>query len=429
MRLNGWHHAWTRRRADLAALTTISLFFVCFFPKVLFGHRFVIAGDAYYYSYPLRTVAWRMIRNGELPLWTPHLLSGYPLLAMSQVAIGYPLTWVYLFVHGPWAEQICVLAPFLLTPIFMYAYIRELGLSRMAALFAGLAFGYGGMMCSFIANSGLLTNSLMWMPLLLLFIDRAQRRSFAHCLTWATVVYAMSVLAGHGQSYVYIGVLAISYGLFLFTSAWLQGPLRERWRWKHWRPLVVAFGAVLLSAGIAAFQLLETLQAARLSIRSELSYKTFGEGSFTLREALLSIGAPLYHYVDTSGYVAPLALVCVPAAIIWSARGRIHDVRVWFWLGVAVVAFVLMLGTNTPVYRVIYQLPVLNQFRVASRHSFEWTLALSILSAFGWDALESFVKDLRRTSASKAQAMLIIALFLLTLFVGVMWWRAANVPP
>src|SRR5262245_14459411 len=126
---------------------------------------------------------------------------------MAQIAIGYPLTWGYLFLPGVWAEQLYVLAPYLLPPIFTYFFLRDIGRSRLASLLAGLAFGYGGMMCSFISNSGILTNTLMWTPLVLLFVDRAQRRPITHCLPLAAIAYSLSVLAGHAQSYVYSGIL------------------------------------------------------------------------------------------------------------------------------------------------------------------------------------------------------------------------------
>src|SRR5438270_14087666 len=131
MTLSGWHECWRRRRADVVMLAAITLFFICFFPQVIFSDRFIIRGDAYYYSYPLRTVAWRMLRHGTLPLWTPHVLSGYPLLSMAQLGLPYPLTWGSLFLRGPWAEQLYVLAPFLLAPAFTYAYLRQLQRSRL----------------------------------------------------------------------------------------------------------------------------------------------------------------------------------------------------------------------------------------------------------------------------------------------------------
>jgi hypothetical protein len=432
MKLNGWRKWWQIRRADAASLACIVLFFFAFFPQVFFSDRFIITGDAYFQSHPMRTVAWNMIRSGQLPLWTPYVLAGYPLLSMAQVAIGYPFTWGYLFLPGLWAEQLYVLAPFLLSPMFTYAYARELGRSRLASLLAGLAFGYGGMMCAFIANSGILTNSLMWTPLVLLFIDRARKRPLVHCLPGAALTYTLSVLAGHPQSYVYVGTLAVSYGLFLslFPVAPSNGSI---WRaGARWRPLLVSLSALVLAGGVAAFQLLESLRAARRSIRSTISYERFGEGSFTLREALLSIGAPLYHYVDTSAYLSPLALSLAVCAIAFALRERKRaDTRLWFWSAAALVAFILVLGANTPLYRLVYLIPVLKQFRVPSRHTFEWTFAVSILAAYGWDGIAEYFARRREERKQASRLGLPIALTLLTLglVVGALWWRATSKPP
>ncbi len=435
MKRDRWFEWWRVRAGDAAVVASVALFFALFFARVFAGQRLIITGDAFYYTYPLRTVAWSMIRAGQLPLWTPLLLSGYPLCSVALLAIGYPLTWAHLFLPGHWAEQLYALAPFLLSPLTTYAYAREVGRSRLAALLAGLSFGYGGMMCGILANSGMLTNGLVWAPLVLVFIERARRRSFAHCLLRATLAYALSVLAGHGQSYVYTGLLALAYGLFtslaLIAAAWHEP--RRSWRaWANWRPFIVAVGALVLAAGVAAFQLLETLRAARRSVRSALTYEVFSEGSFTMREALLSLGAQLYHYVDTGTYVAPLALLLALIAVVCCAlRGRNADARVWFWALVAVVAFILLLGANTPLNRVVYRLPVVNKFRVPSRHTFEWTLAISILAAYGWDATTAYFKRRRerRTHNSKLNTYnfeLITALLLLaiTITVGALWWRA-----
>jgi hypothetical protein len=449
------------------ALAFVALFFVTFFPQAVFGGKFLIAGDAFFYSYPLRTVAWEMIRNGQLPLWTPHVLSGYPLLAMAQLAFGYPLTWGYLFLPAHWAEEVYVLAPFLLSPMFTYAYARELGRSPLAALLAGLAFGYGGMMCSGISNSGMLTNSMLWLPLVLLFIDRARpggRGRFASCLVAATAAYSMAVLNGHGQSFVYVGTLVVAYGLFLSLFRVRanngeaattesedkpaaqrddrrtrreddEGARRVRFEFQRWRPLFVAIGAIGLSACVAAFQILETMRAARRSTRSALSYETLGEGSFTFTRALRSLVAPLYHYIDVTTYVPPLALLlafvaCVNALRRRGAAGR--DVRVLFWIAVAAIAWVLMLGINTPLHYIVFRLPVINSFRVPSRHALEWTFAVAVLSAYGWDALVARVRAPQVNFAMNARrrefAFGLVAL-VAAATVGALWWRAAVRPP
>ena len=491
-------------RADALALAAVALFFVCFFPQAVFGGKFLIAGDAYYYSMPLRAVAWGMVRAGEWPLWTPHVLSGFPLLAMPQLALGYPLTWGHAVLPAHWAEQLYVLAPYLLAPAFTYAYARELGRTRPAALLAGLAFTYGGAMCGGISNSGMLTNGMMWLPLALLGLERARRGRLAACLLGAALACAMSLLNGHAQTFTYAALLVGAYGLFLSLFARgavagggaggagggavedggagegggaAVGPGRTTGPWRRWQPLAVACGAVALAAGVAGFQLFETARAARRSTRGAPTYETLAEGSFRPSEAARALFAPLHALADVTPYVAPLALALAAFALFAAASGdgRGRDARVFFWAGVAVVAWLLMLGGNTPLQRVIFHLPALNRFRVPSRHAFEWTFAVSVLAAYGFDQLSARfarrresarareeVADATTSGAPALAARIMPALasrdapglaphgahgagkpdtrdrrFVIVSFalaaaaavVGALWWRAAQTPP
>ena len=381
---------WETRRYDLAALAIIVLFFLVFFWPALSSGKYFITADGFIYSYPLRTAAWHSISQGQLPLWTPLIMSGYPLLSMAQIGIGYPLTWGYLFLPGPLAEQIYNLAPYILFPVFTYAYAREINRSRLASIFAALGFGYGGAMISSVAYNGMLTNAIMWLPLILIALERARNRAFSTCLLGATAAYAMSVLTGIGQGFLITGMVALAYGFFLGIVITKDAiGINKWWSWERWRPFAVAAGAVVLAAGVAAFQILETLQVQRLSIRSRLTYDIFTERSYEPSALLGSLFAPLHFIVDASAYVAPLAVILAVAAVIAVARKSQRDPRVWFWLLVAVAAVALMLGKHTPLYLGLYQVPVFNLFRVPARHAFEWTFAVSILSAYGWDALSA----------------------------------------
>ncbi len=421
---------WLRRRSDVAALAVVALAFCAAFGWAVFRGKFLIGGDVFFYTYPMRTVAWRMIRAGTPPVWTPLVLSGYPLLAMVQLGLGYPLTWPHLFLPDHWAEEIYVLAPFLLAPAFTYAYVREVGRSRLAALLAALAFGYGGLTTNTLGMNGIPTNALMWLPLVLVALERARTRPLAACLLGATVPYALSVLTGHAQSFLMVGFVALAYAFFLglvphpgTTAA------RTRRSWPRWRPLFVAACAPVLSFGVAAFQLLETGQAARRSIRHEITYDFFSQGSFTFREALLSLAAPLYHYIDVTTYVAPLACALALYAVIRAARRRqTNDPRIWFWLATAVFAFVFMLGEHTPIYRLAYHVPVLSLFRVPSRHTFEWTFALAVLAAYGWDALlaPSHARLQGTSDPTERTSALLLAL---TVLMGALWLLAVNRVP
>jgi hypothetical protein len=461
-----WRGWFAGRRGDAAALGCIVVFVCLFFGWAIFRGHFLIGGDVFFYTYPLRSVAWEMIRNGQLPLWTPYVLSGYPLLSMAQLGLAYPLTWGHLFLPARHAEMIYILAPFLLAPAFTYAYLRELGRSRTAALLAGLSFGYGGLMTNTYGMNAIPTNALMWLPLVLIAVERARTTGgLARSVVAAALASAMSLLTGHGQSFLFVALLATAYALFLcfiYDAGDTKKDDRENERenksgrgraWferRRWLPLVAAAGGMLLALGIAAFQILETMRAARRSIRSNVSYEFFVEGSFTPRAAWSSFIAPLYHFIEVTTYISPLAVICAVFAVVINLRRRRQqqpraatmttdaqagtDARVFFWAAVALCAVWLMLGGNTPLYRALHQVPLFNLFRRPSRHVFEWTFALSVLAAYGWDALDSFFRA--RVSGTRAAGVagrwkLIAATLslLVAAALGFNWWQTAHSLP
>lgn len=421
-----------RFQTEIPALLIILAFFIFFFWPATLAGRFFVSGDALVYSYPMRMVMWEMIRDGQWPLWTPTLLGGYPLLSMAQLALGYPLTWGYAILSGHAAEQVYVLAPFLLAPMFTYAYARQIGRSRFASLLAGLTFGFGGLMASRVATYGFLPNSVMWLPLVLIAIERARRKPFGSSLLWMTLAYAMSVLTGLGQGFLYVGIIAVAYATLLtFVVPPSGGSLAsERFRLKAERrtfqPLIVCLGGIGLAAGLAAFQILETMQAQRQSIRSKLSYEMFSGGGFAVAEAFRSFLSPFYHYLETETFVCSLAALLALVAVVDLFIRANREARIWFWLVVAVAGFVLMLGDTTPLYRLLYRIPLLNLFRAPSRHAFEWTFALAILAAYGWDQIAQRIAPVKTQAISLALgAALLVALFVM----GYGWWVATGKPP
>jgi hypothetical protein len=428
MKDNHWRHWWRRYRQDAAAVFLVTVFFTLFFYPIFFSGKFFIINDSFLYLYPLRVTAWNTVKSGSIPIWTPLIMSGYPILSMAQIGLGYPLTWGYAFLPGHWGEQIYTVTPHLLTPIFLYAYMREIGQSRLASILAGLTFGYGGMMVSAVANNGLTSNSVMWLPLMLIAIERSRTRPLIPCLVGAVAAYTVSVLTGYGQGFVYAGAIALAYGLFLVIAT-----RRQERSWQRWRPFLVTVVAMVLSAGIAAFQILETMRAQRRSIRSVLSYQTFTEGAYTLALWFKSFLFPLHYINHATAWVSPLACVLAVVAVVAAWRGiGPRDLRIFFWTIVAIFAALLMLGPNTPLYKIVYRIPVINSFRAPARHAYEFTLAVAILSAYGWDYVSTFLAHAKEYSRRREVLMISVGVILLGL--GVMsafvWhFEYAKTPP
>jgi hypothetical protein len=423
-----WHELWRLRRADLAAISIFILYFAVFFGPIILAGKFFLFFDSYIEMYPERMTAWSMIRQGILPLWTPLLLSGYPLLSMAQIGLAYPLTWGYLFLPGHWAEEIFVLAPYLLCPLFTYAFCRELKRSRMAAILAALTYGYGGLMIINYTHNGLLTNSTMWTPLVLLAIDRSQNETLTRSWLLTTAAYSMSVFTGIGKGFLFGGLMAIAYALFLSlfrpsSTGALELTGKRLFSMDRWRPLIVAIAAIVTSAALGAFQILETMRAQQRSIRSSLSYEIFTQHSFTPRGLLKSFLAPIY-IANTdlaTAYLPPLAFLLAASAVVGMLAKRQPDRRVFFWLAIAMVGAVLMLGSYGPLYPWLYYVPVINKFRGAARHGYEWTFGIAMLSAYGWDAAVAKFAQERVVPRTRPYAVVIIVLLSTSLMVVILW--------
>lgn len=428
-----WREAWLRRRADIGALALIVAFFIFFFAWLVVERKFSVASDSFGYSFPMRTVAWQMVRAGILPLWTPHILSGFPLLPMQQLALGYPLTWGYFFLPAVWAEQIYLLVPFILGPAFTYAYLRVLNRSRTAALLAGLVFGYGGIMIGVLALYGFTSNSIIWLPLLLIAIERSRQGHFVRCLLGGTAAYALSLLSGYPQASAYVAVLAVAYACFIsifcppaqsssVSSPWLQ--------WPRWRPLAVALGSFALALGIVAFQLLETMRAVRRSARTQLEHELFrGPTSQLLNYNFASLLAPMYYW-EIPTYVTPLALLLAAVAIAVAIRRPARHAHVIFWFVLAVVVW-LLLTASTPITQIFNHVPIFRSFQNPLRHSFEWAFAAAILSAYGWDYLQERAGAKWGQQSFRQRTVLIVvaALSLMSVVVAAQWWREATLAP
>lgn len=427
-------------KAEAVAILVIAVFFAVFFWPATWKGLLLVFSDSLVYSLPLREVAFDMIRHGSLPLWTPTVLSGYPLLSMAQLALAYPLTWFYLALPGYWAEQIFVLAPYLLTPCFTYAYLRQIDCSRAASLLAGLSFTFGGLMVGGLSHNGMFTNAVMWLPLMLIAIERARTGSLKLCVAGVAGAFSMSVLTGIGQAFLYSGLIAIGYAVFITFAVPPSGgelksessdqsfSLRPQKVSGRFRPLLACFSGMLLSVGVAAFQILETMRAQRLSIRRQLTYETFSQGGFTPLQTVKAFLAPIHNLNwEATPYVASLALLMAVIAVIAAFRSPSEHRRVFFWLGLALLAWLLMLGDHTPLSRWSFQIPVYNRFRLPWRHTFEWSLAVSVLAASGFDALKNLLA--RKSEAAPVQWREVLAGLILVgnlIAFGVGWWRASG---
>jgi len=347
--------------------------------------RAVIAqGDFTSQYYPLHLFAVRELAAGRLPGWNPYINAGQPGLADIQSGVFYPLNLLPNLVAAlldlPFSVELLtarIIFHFSLASLFTYLFVRHvacrLGVQTPAARFAGvvaaLTFTYGGYLTSFPPQQITILETAVWLPLILLFLDRA----FHTChprpqLIFAGMALACAILAGHPQTAMYVVYTALAYGIFL---AWtLRGGVRVS-------RLFLLLVPLALGMALAAVQLGPTWMFITRSTRAHLDYDAVASG-FSLAETI-----HLIYPGDNGGspqYVGVLPLVLAMAGFFLGQARR----QVAFWAAVGAVVLLLSFGGHTFFYDLAYLLvPGFSVVRNQERIIFLFNFAASILAGYG----------------------------------------------
>jgi hypothetical protein len=329
--------------------------------------------------------------TGELPLWCPYRFGGEPFVHDIQVAAFYPPHWLLYPLPEEWvgvALSWLIVAHVIVAGLCMYAYARDQGLSRPAAFVAGCGFMFAGKWLLHLLGGGhYIVIGLAWVPLALLFLERAiRRRSFLNA-TWAGAVFGVVALGTQPQWTFYAGIfLALwTLGTSLFETGRQGGKGKGPGLLVCWsgllRWLLCGAWAALLAVALAAVQILPTLEAAAHSTRS----------------TGVDVGDTLDGGIRALTFLVGPALTANPPCLMWEDRGGFT----LLWLAAAALAPVLRGG------RVRYQagvclalfafacggavlfegLPGFNLFRQHARMLMTAALPVAYLAGVATDAL------------------------------------------
>lgn len=155
------------------------------------------------------------LRRGILPLWNPHQACGYPLIAMMEVGIFFPLSILMYLLPQMVAWDILIFSRFFLAGIFTFWFMRTLGFKKIPALGSAVVFMLSGPMVLlqyWTANVEIVT------PLLLLCLERLIRWPKIQNACLAAGAVALTFLGGHPEHIFFVNVFAFLYFCFrVFT--------------------------------------------------------------------------------------------------------------------------------------------------------------------------------------------------------------------
>jgi hypothetical protein len=359
--------------------------------------------------FPYRTFATRALHQLTFPFWNPFSFSGIPFFADIQSAVLYPLNLLLIpFGNrngiGPVLFEYQIIFHIMLAGVFMYLLARDFDRSRTASLLAGITFMFGGFTTAHIFHVTMI-HTLPWFAAALLTLRRALNRSSLLYTVATAFALCCIALAGHPQMYLYVHYLLGGY---------LTYHLVERMRNKcsvkaAGIPVVLFIVAIGLGAGMSSIQLLPTAQLGKESIRPEMEYEKSAQGSLRPYRFITLLapnfysapnnsrrGNPPYwgltekdvdpgphYYWETAMYVGILPLLLAIIALV-----MLRSPPVVFLGLTALFALLVAMGDASPFYRAAYALfPGFKLFRNPARIGVLFTLAVSLLAAYGTDGL------------------------------------------
>jgi hypothetical protein len=263
--------------------------------------------DAFYA--PFGAFLHAQLSQGNLPLWNPHAFAGQPFAADPQSGVLYPPALLAYGLLDP-AHALVALTTFhyLLAVLGTYLVARQIGVTRLGAIYASLAYGVSGQLFARVQALGLLSGAA-WIPLCIaaaLLLARRRARLGPELALMAVSLCGLA-LTGSQQITAVTGVACV---LVLVVERGVRGGVIG----------LVAGGA---AAALAAVALLPRLEFVRLSVSADGVVDPSGVGHLMLSDVRTLFGPFGSHLSEVATvYAGALTPALAVIALVRRAGAR-----------------------------------------------------------------------------------------------------------
>ncbi len=360
---------------------------IIFFIKIIGMSSIFFEGDGRYIFYPIKLFYGECLKGFNFPSWLPYIQCGFPVFAVGNQGFLYPINLILFFYFPAYiAYNLNYIIHFLLVGTFTYFFAKVIGLPRISALISAIIFMFNGFFLGHLEHMDIL-NSVIWLPLILIFIEKIVRGEKTSIYVILSGIFiGIQILAGHQQMTFYSLLCMVLYFLF--------GVLYEQHK-KILKYLLILVLIMIIGIGVSAVQIIPTWELLSNSNRAEgVSLKFANVGAFP-PENFITFILPYFfgtmkNYWGKFNYSEGCVYVGILPLILFSFSFFLKKNRyVYFFALLAILSGILMVGSETPLYPLLWHLPVFNSIRAPARFAYLLTFSISILAGFGFSCLIS----------------------------------------
>jgi hypothetical protein len=382
-----------KARDSLLSAALVALALLLFAPFLL-GGRVLWSQDIGRVYYPVAGLLREALLSGDLSrlVWCPEIGAGFPLVADGVTTPFYPPHWPLLvLLHPARALTAALFVAYLASGLAMAAFVRTLGLGPAAAALAGFVYTWSGFAVGHAVHVNVVAG-LPFLPLTLLFLERAARAAPLRNITLAGLSLGVQCLGGHPQVVLMSAALGAGYALVRLWPPRMSGRDLAR-------PAALIAVFVAVGAGISAVYYLPMAELARQSVRPEGGLSYAKAVAYALPPShLVTAVSPFFFFDARTGtyegawnpaemaFYAGLPTLVLAGIALWS---RPRDPLARFFAAAALVSLLLALGDATPLHGLLHSLPVVRGLRAPARYVLLVDASLAVLAALGLDSLRN----------------------------------------
>lgn len=333
--------------------------------------------------------------SGHLPVWNQHSFAGSPLIANYQSAAFSPLNLLFFILPFIDAWSLLVLLQPLLAGIGTYFFVSSLTKEKLAGALSGIVF----MFCGFITvwmEYGTLSYAASMLPWVLFSIEKIQQKQTWLWTILGGIFLAISYLAGHFQTSLYVSIFSCAYAVFC----------KEKQR-QVLISIIILFGCGIL---VSLLQIVPTLAIFNQVVRSTEVFTDAGIPWWYLVTAFAPdfFGNPS-KYNDFVGHYAEWApfVGVIPILLVWFVQ--LTNKRVRFFVACGFVSLLFALRTPMLSLLSMSHIPVLSS-SYPTRVIVLFAFSIAVLAGYGFAHIRE--KEVRGNRVILAIASSAIFLFI-----------------
>ncbi len=345
----------------------------------------IALSDVFSQLYPWRILSIEAFRRGQWPLWNPYSLSGTPLLANWQSAPFYPLNILMLLFGDVWGWVLLIICQPVLSLVFMYLYLKQIGVKKTGRLIGSVIFAFSGFMITYMQYATI-GQIMLWLPLQLYLVEKYVTSKKYIYLSFYSLTYFPVLTGGFFQPAFYVIGTSLSYAIIRVL---------QQFRKKIFSVVTLLIFA-FLGVFTAAVQLIPTLELYKYSIRTfDQNIIEYQYGLLPLRNIVTFLTPDFFgnpatnnfwgflQYQETSGYFSVIAVVLIILAF------KKFNKNIYFSFFTLLFFISLIFSFNNPISVLVYRFNISGlSSGYASRFLMLTSFSASILAALGSTAVK-----------------------------------------